>query len=143
MTRNPPQTSAVPSPTSIFVLPTSLTPQHTMTETSTAGPTPTPLPDNRKKGDENKKSEETNNLHDGDDPEDKFPHPKLRLQFHDITHPGAARFLSAVDASTILSQCVETVLKLLYISNRHECKSTHPRPIPPQDSRAYMVKAHG
>ncbi|ROW05774.1 hypothetical protein VMCG_05268 [Cytospora schulzeri] len=130
MTRNPPQTSAVPNPASVFALPTSqpiTVPQRTMTETSTAGPTPTPLPNIRRKGGEDEKSEDAgrdNNDHHhdggGDDHKDTFPLPKLRLHIQDITHPGASRFLSAIDASTILPQSVETVLKLLYVSNRHE-----------------------
>lgn len=139
MTRNPPQTSAVPNPASVFVLPTSqLTPfpQKAMTETSTAGPTPTPLPDIRKKGDEDEQSNEatgkgTNDHHDGGGHKDSFPLPKLRLHIQDITHPGAARFLSAIDASTILAQSVETVLKLLYISNRHDGKPDSPGDMPP------------
>lgn len=97
-----------------------------MTETSAAGPTPTPLPDITRKGGEVEKSGDTegecNDHHAGDGHKDIFPLPKLRLHIQDITHPGASRFLSALDASTILPRSVETVLKLLYVSNRHDGK---------------------
>jgi hypothetical protein len=45
-----------------------------------------------------------------------FPQPKLRLKIHDLGHPGAAKFLGAVNAATVLSTAVENVLRLLYRS---------------------------
>lgn len=119
--------------------PTSPAPRQKMTETSTSGPAATPLPDLRKKGgeDQDEKSEEKAKQHTDDDDNDDdddddggdgsehkgdFPLPKLRLHIQDVAHPGVARFLSAVDASTILSRSVEAVLGLLYISNRHDSK---------------------
>ena len=52
--------------------------------------------------------------HDRDTP--KFPHPKLRLEIRDLDHPGAAKFLGAVNASTLLSDGVKNVQRLLYRS---------------------------
>lgn len=40
--------------------------------------------------------------------------PKLRLNILDLNHPGAARFLAATNASTILANSVQTVLRHLY-----------------------------
>ncbi|ROW02377.1 hypothetical protein VSDG_02459 [Cytospora chrysosperma] len=102
-----------------------------MTETSTAGPTHTPLPDIKRSGGEVEKSEDTRESnvidhHTGDDHKDSFLLPKLRLHIQDITHPGASRFLSALDASTILPRSVETVLRLLYVSNHHEAHKPPP-----------------
>ncbi|KUI54978.1 hypothetical protein VP1G_02454 [Cytospora mali] len=93
-----------------------------MTGTSMAGPTPTPLPDIMRKGGESEGTgRHINDNHDNaDDPKDSFPLPKLRLHIQNIAHPGTARFLSAVDASSILPLSVETVLKLLYTSTRHD-----------------------
>lgn len=50
-----------------------------------------------------------------------FPQPRLRLNIHDLDHPGAAKFLGAVNAATVLSTAVHKVLRLLYRSpsDRH------------------------
>ncbi|KAL2023378.1 hypothetical protein VTK56DRAFT_2735 [Thermocarpiscus australiensis] len=59
---------------------------------------------------------------DGDqDGKSSFPQPKLRLKVSDLDHPGAAKFLSAVNASTVLHSAVNNVLRLLYRSpsDRH------------------------
>ncbi|KKY29869.1 putative pbsp domain-containing protein [Diaporthe ampelina] len=93
----PPQTSAVPSPSSIFMSPTSSTPE----------------------AEEQKQHEQEDSGRRGDDDDDTFPLPKLRLHIQDATHPGASRFLAAVDASALLSRSVQTVLRLLYVSPRH------------------------
>lgn len=45
-----------------------------------------------------------------------FDYPKLRLNILDLNHPGAARFLGAVNAATVLRESVQTVLELLYTS---------------------------
>ncbi|KAL2158955.1 hypothetical protein VTH06DRAFT_2985 [Thermothelomyces fergusii] len=42
--------------------------------------------------------------------------PKLRLKIQDLNHPGAAKFLGAVNAATVLSTAVNNVLRLLYKS---------------------------
>ncbi|ESA42845.1 hypothetical protein GE21DRAFT_5725 [Neurospora crassa] len=46
----------------------------------------------------------------------KFPHPKLRLEIRDLDHPGAVKFLCAVNASSLLSDAVKNVQRLLYRS---------------------------
>lgn len=46
----------------------------------------------------------------------KFPHPKLRLEIRDLEHPGASKFLGAVNAATLLSDAVKNVQRLLYRS---------------------------
>lgn len=121
----PPPTSAAPSPSSIFMPPTS--------STSSAGPErpaaaataqPTPLPKRPKEGEEQQQEQQQKQQHEGEGrrdgaDDDTFPLPKLRLHIQDITHPGASRFLAAVDASAILSRSVQTVLRLLYVSPHH------------------------
>lgn len=52
--------------------------------------------------------------HDRETP--KFPHPKLRLEIRDLDHPGASKFLGAVNAATLLSDAVKNVQRLLYRS---------------------------
>lgn len=119
----PPPTSAVPSPSSIFMPPTS--------STSSAGPEqrptattaePTPLPNRPPAGEEQQEQHEqeaSGRRDDHDDDDDTFPLPKLRLHIQDATHPGASRFLAAVDASALLARSVQTVLRLLYVSPHH------------------------
>lgn len=50
-----------------------------------------------------------------------FPQPKLRLKIQNLDHPGAAKFLGAVNAATFLPNAVDSVLRLLYRSpsDRH------------------------
>ncbi|KAI3394218.1 hypothetical protein diail_3033 [Diaporthe ilicicola] len=124
----PPQTSAVPSPSSIFMPPTS-SPPITSPErptATTAEPTPTPLPNRGPETEQQQQQQQGQDSHDqgsghkdDDDDDDTFPLPKLRLHIQDVTHPGASRFLAAVDASTILSRSIQTVLRLLYVSPHH------------------------
>lgn len=115
----PPPTSAVPSPSSIFMPPTSSTgPERRPPTAATAEPTP--LPPNRPQEGE----EQQEQMHDREDSgrkddDDTFPLPKLRLHIQDATHPGASRFLAAVDASALFSRSVQTVLRLLYVSPHH------------------------
>ncbi|KAG6365893.1 hypothetical protein INS49_000069 [Diaporthe citri] len=122
MTRyTPPQTSAVPGPSSIFMPPTS--------STSSAGPArrptattaePTPLPNRPPAGEEQQQHGQADSgRRDDHDDDHTFPLPKLRLHIQDATHPGASRFLAAVDASALLSRSVQTVLRLLYVSPHH------------------------
>ncbi|KAK4134228.1 BSP-domain-containing protein [Trichocladium antarcticum] len=49
------------------------------------------------------------------------PLPKLRLEIHNLDHPGAAKFLSAINPTTVLSTAIKNVLCLLYQSptNQH------------------------
>ncbi|KAK3400127.1 peptidase of plants and bacteria-domain-containing protein [Sordaria brevicollis] len=63
-------------------------------------------------------SDQTSQGHDDDRDREgfKFPHPKLRLEIRDLNHPGASKFLGAVNAATILSDAVKNVQRLLYRS---------------------------
>ncbi|KAG5982766.1 hypothetical protein E4U43_006379 [Claviceps pusilla] len=45
-----------------------------------------------------------------------FPHPKLRLEVRDITHPGAVLFFSSIHATKTITTAVANVLRLLYHS---------------------------
>ncbi|RYO91075.1 hypothetical protein DL766_003361 [Monosporascus sp. MC13-8B] len=45
-----------------------------------------------------------------------FPLPKLRLQINDLTHAGAAVFLTSVAAESVLETGVRSVLRALYVS---------------------------
>ncbi|KAK4156508.1 peptidase of plants and bacteria-domain-containing protein [Chaetomidium leptoderma] len=45
-----------------------------------------------------------------------FPPPKLRLKIQDLDHPGAAKFLGAINVPTVFSDAVTNVLRLLYRS---------------------------
>ncbi|KAG8167491.1 hypothetical protein KVR01_003180 [Diaporthe batatas] len=130
MTRNPPPTSPAPNPSSIFMPPTtSSSPSSSsgtgperrpdaMAATTTAEPTPLPprrpLSDDEEPQHHQQNGQEESSNHKDDD--DTFPLPKLRLHVQDAMHPGAARFLAAVDAPALLSRSVQTVLRLLYVS---------------------------
>lgn len=130
MTRNPPPTTPAPNPSSIFMPPTTSSspsstgperrPAGTATATATAEPTPLPrrpLPsEDEEQQQQNRQDESSDRKDDDDDDDDTFPLPKLRLHIQDAMHPGAARFLAAVDAPALLSRSVQTVLRLLYVS---------------------------
>lgn len=105
MTRLP-QASAVPDPASLFTPPTSSA--HAMSSDTTASPTPTPLPAGS--------AREAQALpgHDHDKAAHEFKLPKLRLHIENLSHPGSARFLAAVNASPVFAQSVQSVLRLLY-----------------------------
>jgi hypothetical protein len=45
---------------------------------------------------------------------DPFTQPKLRLEIRDLDHPGASKFLSAINVSTVFSAAVKNVQRLLY-----------------------------
>ncbi|KAL2259404.1 hypothetical protein VTK26DRAFT_6931 [Humicola hyalothermophila] len=74
-----------------------------------AAPTPVPLPSRSKEADS---SPGPGSAVKGDG----FSKPKLRLKIHDLDHPGAHKFLGAVNPSTVLSTAVNNVLRLLYRS---------------------------
>ncbi|OAA32166.1 PBSP domain protein [Moelleriella libera RCEF 2490] len=46
----------------------------------------------------------------------KFTLPKLRLEFRDITHPGAQIFFTSVHASDVITRATQNVFRLLYRS---------------------------
>lgn len=139
----PPPTSAAPSPSSIFMPPTSSTssagPER---PTATAAAEPSPLPNRPKQGERHQQEQEK---HEGDgrrdsEDDDAFPLPKLRLHIQDVTHPGASRFLAAVDASAILSRSVQTVLRLLYVSpHHHRAHDDDAAPEPQQQEQHHLA----
>jgi hypothetical protein len=83
-----------------------------------SSPVPVPLPDRSKdkaepgpapapkSNSESEPGSETSNK--------TFPQPKLRLKIQDLDHAGAAKFLGAVNAATVLSTAINNVLRLLY-----------------------------
>jgi hypothetical protein len=81
-------------------------------QTSGPKPSPVPLPD-RTRDTADPGREPAAKSKTGSTP---FQKPKLRLQIQDLDHPGAAKFLSSVNASTVLSTAVNNVLRLLYKS---------------------------
>lgn len=98
------QTTPVPNPILIFMPGTSTAESAPPAATQT----PLPVPDRTATGGthpghrEAAKEEET------------FPQPKLRLEIRALSHPGAARFLSAVNAAQVLQDAVGNVQRLLY-----------------------------
>ncbi|EON97687.1 putative pbsp domain-containing protein [Phaeoacremonium minimum UCRPA7] len=99
-----PQTTPVPNPILIFMPGTS----RAESTPPAATQTPIPLPDRTAI------SESERTKPRDDEPEEKFPQPKLRLEIRSLDHPGAARFLSAVNASQVLKDAVHNVQRLLY-----------------------------
>lgn len=51
-------------------------------------------------------------------PKPAFPVPKLRLQLHDLSHPGASIFLNNCDASEAIAIAVDSVLSTLYLPTK-------------------------
>ncbi|KAL2153302.1 hypothetical protein VTH82DRAFT_4457 [Thermothelomyces myriococcoides] len=76
-------------------------------------PSPVPLPDRRRDATGPDPDPETESAALG---MEAFPQPKLRLKIQDLNHPGASKFLGAVNAATVLSAAVNNVLRLLYRS---------------------------
>lgn len=95
MMKNPPQSKLIPTPLAM----------------SSAPPEPTPSPIPIRPSSPSKQIPETTNR-----PISKpsFPTPKLRVQIHDLSHPGAALFLTHCKISCALSDAVQTVLTTLY-----------------------------
>lgn len=93
-----------------------------MSSTIVPGAEPTPLPArpiNRPDDDPSSAQQPiASDSENGKPPKDGllFNYPKLRLKIRDLNHPGANRFLGAVNAASILRESVQTVLSLLYIS---------------------------
>jgi hypothetical protein len=75
-------------------------------------PSPIPLPDRSRGTVESGSGSEVNSTSGGS----TFLKPKLRLKISDLDHPGAAKFLTSVNTSTVLSTAVNNVLRLLYKS---------------------------
>ncbi|MCJ1332890.1 hypothetical protein MMC10_009584 [Thelotrema lepadinum] len=47
-------------------------------------------------------------------PKPKMPHPKLRLEVRDLSHPGAIAFLGSLDATKAVSDALTVVVQSLY-----------------------------
>lgn len=60
--------------------------------------------------------------------EDSIKLPKLRLRIDDISHPGAAVFLSNYDAARDFEHCVRSVLRHLYYTSPPATRHLHPPP---------------
>jgi hypothetical protein len=86
----------------------------------TARPTPLPIPRPRDEEQQEQQHEQKDAGRSDDD--DTFPLPKLRLHIQDAMHPGASRFLAAVDAPALLARDVQAVLRLLYVSPQKKKK---------------------
>jgi len=88
--------------------------QQTSESANSPAPTPTPVPlPNRTRDAAEPASEPGSNSAASSHP---FPQPKLRLKVQDLDHPGAAKFLSAVNPATVVTAAVNNVLRLLYKS---------------------------
>ncbi|UKZ73784.1 hypothetical protein TrVFT333_001436 [Trichoderma virens FT-333] len=72
-------------------------------------PEPTPLPPSAHI---NRTHENHNQDQNGN--KDNFSVPDIQLQIRDLKHPGAKRFLSAVDAADCMTTATLNLLKLLY-----------------------------
>lgn len=67
-----------------------------------------------------------------------FKLPKLRLEIRDLSHPGAKRFLDAVNTSDCTANAVRNVLRLLYSSP--SCPTTT---VPPTRSITFILRDIG
>jgi hypothetical protein len=87
-----PQVTQAPQPSATFTPPS--------TEPS---PSAVPIPDRTADSSNSKPSKG-----------DPFTQPKLRLEIRDLGHPGASKFLTAINVSTVFSAAVKNVQRLLY-----------------------------
>ncbi len=93
-----PQTIQAPKPSDVFTPPTS-------SAEGQAAPPAAPIPD---------RTVTTPDSTSEPGKGDPFPEPKLRLEIRDLDHPGAAKFLGAINAGTVFSAAVKNVQRLLY-----------------------------
>lgn len=139
MTRNAPHQSPKPLPTPLAM--------------SAAGPTPSPVP-NRLASPKSKETDRQNPLKTGSEeiktsrphPRPSYPTPKLRLQIHDLSHPGSCIFLDNCNAATALPSAVESVLSILYIPTQSNVHIPGTRSVTvilePMDGVAYTAGMH-
>ncbi|KAJ4413846.1 hypothetical protein N0V82_008288 [Gnomoniopsis sp. IMI 355080] len=80
-----------------------------MSSSTSAGPAPTPLP-----GWATQEQAHAPPQQHHDETAPSFKRPKLRLHLQDLGHPGATRFLHAVDAPAVFAKSVQTVQRILY-----------------------------
>ncbi|KAK4454415.1 peptidase of plants and bacteria-domain-containing protein [Podospora aff. communis PSN243] len=90
-----PQVTQAPQPSAIF------TPPSTDPNSSAV-----PIPD--------RTADSTSSSTSKPGKESPFAQPKLRLEIRDLDHPGASKFLSAINVSTVFSAAVKNVQRLLY-----------------------------
>jgi hypothetical protein len=88
----------------------SLPPDTTPAPTSVLVPGTSPAP----KASQPDSEEPGSRAEDGD--KDAFEIPKIRFEIRDLSHAGASLFLSAVEASSIVTSSIQTVLRSLYLS---------------------------
>lgn len=98
-----PQITQAPKPSAVFTPPTS-----SVEGGAGAQPSAVPIPDRTVKTPDTADS----NAKPGKG--GSFAQPKLRLEIRDLDHPGATKFLSAVNVGTIFSVAVKNVQRLLY-----------------------------
>ncbi|KAK3353134.1 peptidase of plants and bacteria-domain-containing protein [Lasiosphaeria hispida] len=121
-----PLTTRAPKPGAVFTLPTSSTddeknpsdptpsaiPLPDLTATKPTGPDKPPSPTRAPPAPEERDSR-ANHRGGGSA---HFPQPKLRFEIRDVCHPGAAKFLGAVNIGSIFSVAVANVQRCLYRS---------------------------
>src|ERR1700712_6008379 len=116
----PPFTTPVPQPVFMPGISYQIEAPSSSSSSSPSAPRPSPLPirPNSRAG-QTTSSSQTNPSSSKDDEEEQstpFDLPKLRLEVRDLTHPGAAIFLGAVNISSCFETAVRNVLKWLYTS---------------------------
>lgn len=127
-----PATSPVPKPIHIFMPPTSpanSAPNGPNRADGVAVPTASSIPvparlydssgsqSNHDASDVNEMAVSSPSTNDkAKEKEPGFPKPKLRLEIRDLAHLGASRFLTAVNASVVMTRAVNNVQRLLYTS---------------------------
>ncbi|KAL7784910.1 plant basic secretory protein [Trichoderma ceciliae] len=93
-------------------------------------PEPTPAPPNLHINGSHKHQEEDQNAG-----RDDFSIPAIQLQIRDLKHPGAKRFLSAVNATDSMTTAILNLLKLLY-NTRSDPETT----VPPTSSVTLILE---
>jgi len=68
----------------------------------------------------------------------KFPLPKLRLQFEDLSSKGAKIFLESIDPTTAIADAVHGVCELLYVNPK--TRHTH---VPATRSVTFIIRSMG
>ena len=125
MTRNLPGTSPRP-----FAPPLAMS---TPTSSVIPGPTFSPIPI-RVKDQEQEKEKEDSPSNDAatttrPHPKPKMPSPKLRLEVHDLSHPGVAIFFATTNAQQILTEAYTFVLTNLCTTSERQISAQEVRSI--------------
>ncbi|KAG6001506.1 hypothetical protein E4U21_004277 [Claviceps maximensis] len=72
--------------------------------------------DNQQQDNQHQHHQQQDNQHQHHQHTSAFPHPKLRLEVRDITHPGAKLFFSSIQPTETMAAATADVLRLLYHS---------------------------